>query len=158
MKIEAAKDADIATCMELNATAMPEHYKRDFWEGAMRDSNLFVARMTEAGDDVVGYAMGMDAAHETTLTKFIEKFKQKTLLIVSVAVRPDFGKHGIGTDLMRKIWKEAKEKGYQASILEVRASNWPAVSFYHKLGMRNVGVLDAYYSDGESALIFFGVL
>lgn len=87
---------------------------------------------------VVGYVVTMD----------VDKFTGK---IVSIAVRKEFRRKGIGEALLRKAIERLKAKGKIKIALEVRISNIPAQELYKKLGFKIVGTIPGYYSDGEDA-------
>ena len=70
--------------------------------------------------------------------------------IISMAVRPDKRRLGIGTRLVQKAIDHCSEKSLR---LEVRVSNVGAQRFYRKLGFEIKTRIDSYYHDGEDALI-----
>lgn len=98
-------------------------------------NDLLVA---DIGGKVVGYVVTMD----------VDKFTGK---IVSIAVRKEFRRRGIGEALLRKAIERLKAKGKIKIALEVRISNIPAQELYKKLGFKIVGTIPGYYSDGEDA-------
>ena len=70
--------------------------------------------------------------------------------IATIGVAPDFRRRGIGRLLLRAC--EAKLK--QARLrLSVRASNDGAIRLYEQEGYERVGVWQAYYQDGEAAIL-----
>jgi len=98
-------------------------------------NDLLVA---DIGGKVVGYVVTMD----------VDKFTGK---IVSIAVRKEFRRRGIGEALLRKAIERLRAKGKIKIALEVRISNIPAQELYKKLGFKIVGTIPGYYSDGEDA-------
>ena len=93
---------------------------------------------------VVGYAGGMIVANK--------------LDILKVAVLPKWRRQKIATLLLDKLAKDARDLGASTSILEVRESNVSAQIAYGCLGFSQIGTRKGYYSDGEDALIFEGLL
>ena len=92
------------------------------------------------GDTVVGYIGSQTAVDETD--------------VMNVAVHPDHRRQGIAEALIEKLVLELKERGSHALMLEVRASNAPAISLYEKLGFLQVGLRKNYYRNPkEDALI-----
>jgi len=73
--------------------------------------------------------------------------------IISLAVRPEYRRRGIGRALMEALLARFKERGMRAARLEVRVSNTPAIKLYERLGFRIKGVLRGYYLDGEDAYL-----
>lgn len=98
-------------------------------------NDLLVA---DIGNKVVGYVVTMD----------VDKTTGK---IVSIAVRKEFRRHGIGEALLREAIKRLRARGKKKVALEVRVSNEPALELYKKLGFKIVDTIPGYYSDGEDA-------
>ena len=99
-------------------------------------SEIFVA---DIGSMVVGYIVIQHKLYESK--------------IMSIAVKKEFRKRGIGSMLLKKAIESAKEKGKKRLLLEVRVSNIPAQNLYKKYGFKVINVLPAYYSDGEDAYL-----
>ena len=74
--------------------------------------------------------------------------------VMNVAVHPDFRRRGIAETLVNALVTELKNRGSHALMLEVRASNAPAIALYEKLGFVQVGCRKNYYRNPkEDALI-----
>ncbi len=74
--------------------------------------------------------------------------------LVSIAVRRELQRQGIGELLLIAIIELAKELKASVVTLEVRASNTSAQQLYVKYGFTEVGVRKGYYTDNkESALL-----
>ena len=74
--------------------------------------------------------------------------------MMNVAIHPDYRKQGIGTQLITTLIRNLDEQGSHSLMLEVRASNIPAISVYQKLGFEEVGRRRNYYRNPkEDALI-----
>ena len=92
------------------------------------------------GSDVVGYVGSQTAIDETD--------------VMNVAVHPDHRRQGIAEKLMEQLVAGLKERASHALMLEVRASNAPAIALYEKLGFTQVGCRRNYYRNPkEDALI-----
>lgn len=100
-------------------------------------SDLLVA---DIGGKVVGYIAVMDIDRETSK-------------IVSLAVKKEFRKRGIGTKLLSTAIKRCKERGKKKILLEVRVSNYIAQRLYKKMGFEIVDMIPNYYQDGEDAYL-----
>ena len=72
--------------------------------------------------------------------------------VLSIAVRRDFRRRGVGTELMAEVLKVLLRKNVTRVDLEVRTSNHAAREFYGKLGFRETGLIRKYYGDGEDAV------
>ena len=91
-------------------------------------------------DQVVGYIGSQSSIDETD--------------IMNVAVHPDWRRRGIAEKLIDALIEELKKRGSHALLLEVRASNAPAIALYEKLGFQQVGRRKNYYRNPkEDALI-----
>lgn len=74
--------------------------------------------------------------------------------MMNVAVNPDYRKQGVGTKLIAALVEALAQTGNHCLILEVRASNSPAICLYEKLGFACVGRRPNYYRNPkEDALI-----
>ena len=74
--------------------------------------------------------------------------------VMNVAVHPDWRRQGIAENLITHLIQELKKRGSHALMLEVRASNTPAIALYEKLGFQQVGLRKNYYRNPkEDALI-----
>jgi ribosomal-protein-alanine N-acetyltransferase len=74
--------------------------------------------------------------------------------ILNLAVLPERRRHGIGSRLLRYGVNYCREKGAQEITLEVRRSNYQAISLYRNFHFQPQGIRPRYYSDsGEDAVI-----
>ena len=74
--------------------------------------------------------------------------------VMNVAVHPDYRRKGIAENLINHLVEELKNRGGHALLLEVRASNAPAIALSEKLGFLQVGCRKNYYHNPrEDALI-----
>jgi len=71
------------------------------------------------------------------------------LHIITIAVRPESRREGIGAKLVVECLLHGKELGAKCATLEVRVSNEPAIRLYEKLGFRDFGRRKGYYSDNK---------
>jgi ribosomal-protein-alanine N-acetyltransferase len=69
--------------------------------------------------------------------------------IVSIAVREDYRRRGIGELLLLGAIEMTTRRLHQVVTLEVRISNTSAQSLYIKYGFSQVGLRKAYYSDNR---------
>lgn len=66
--------------------------------------------------------------------------------LVRIAVDKKYRRQGIGEGLLTALTEEAKGRGIHDIILEVRASNEPALRLYEKAGFTTEGIRRRYYS------------
>ena len=67
--------------------------------------------------------------------------------IVTLAVRDDYRRRGVGELLLITIIETARRAGQEAVTLECRVSNEVALRLYEKYGFQRVGIRSRYYSD-----------
>jgi ribosomal-protein-alanine N-acetyltransferase len=132
------KYEDIKKIVELERAsfATPWSYQMLF---SAFSSPYFYGVLVEDGDEIVGYAC------ETVLFETAETD--------IVAVDENYRRKGLGTKLLTELETQAKARGAERMLLEVRVSNEPAKSLYQKQGYKEVTVRKRYYPDGEDALI-----
>lgn len=70
------------------------------------------------------------------------------LVVVSTERR-----NGYGKILLERALIEIAEKGVKKVLLEVRESNFPAISLYKSCGFKEISIRKKYYADGENAVI-----
>lgn len=74
--------------------------------------------------------------------------------LMNIAVRKEFQRRGIGRRLLADLIDSAFAAGKCFIVLEVRASNVPAQSFYRKFLFEKIGIRRRYYADnGEDAIL-----
>ena len=103
--------------------------------------NLWSYWLVAVSDDrVVGYIGSQSSIDEAE--------------VMNVAVHPEHRRQGIAEDLICTLVEELKKRGIHALLLEVRATNAPAIALYEKLGFQQVGLRKNYYRNPkEDALI-----
>lgn len=98
------------------------------------------ARLRVARDEhgVTGYILFWHVADEIHL--------------LNVAVAPSARRRGIGIALVEDLLAYARAHAAAKVLLEVRASNEPAIRLYERLGFERFNVRKAYYADGEDGV------
>lgn len=103
--------------------------KQGFADTLTMENVIFL--VAEADDIVVGYCGIYLAADEGEIT--------------NVAVSPMYRRQGIADALLKSLLEETKKRGTTRLILEVRASNEPAIRLYEKFGFKIQGVRKNFY-------------
>ena len=67
--------------------------------------------------------------------------------ITNIATLPEYRKRKVATSLMNELIDICKARSVRRVILEVRASNLTAISFYKKIGFYEVGIRKGYYKN-----------
>lgn len=148
-EIRRCQKEDIPAVIDINATTLPEHYSDYFYYEILSEfpETFLVAELDGV---IVGYVMCRVEYGFSHLRKLGLARKGH---IVSIAVREQHRGKGLGTGLMLKAQDELTAKTATECYLEVRVSNSEAITLYERLGYKTSGRLEAYYKDGEAALV-----
>ena len=72
--------------------------------------------------------------------------------LLNVAVAVSSRRQGLGRALLLDLFAYARTHAIARILLEVRASNAPAIALYDSLGFTRFNVRPRYYADGEDAI------
>ncbi|MDI6753061.1 MAG: ribosomal protein S18-alanine N-acetyltransferase [Thermodesulfobacteriota bacterium] len=134
-------ERDLDEVMQIERVSFPTPWSRRLFERelSLPYAKSFIAREMSL-DQVVGYLcfwLLIPEAH-----------------ILNLAVRPERRWQGIGNRLLRYGVDYCLAKGVREITLEVRRSNYKAISLYRNLQFQPRGIRRRYYSDsGEDAII-----
>lgn len=92
-----------------------------------------------AGENLLGYACGICVCDEGE--------------VANIAILPSERGKGLGNKLLLALLENLKARGAKKCFLEVRVSNFAAMSLYEKFGFEKIGVRKRYYPDGEDAFL-----
>ena len=148
-QIRRCEREDIASVVDINAETLPEHYSDYFYYEILSEfpETFLVA---ELEGSLIGYVMCRIEYGFSHLRKLGLARKGH---VVSIAVREQHRGKGVGTMLMRATQEAMTKRNATESYLEVRVSNSEAIALYQRLGYKVSGRLEAYYKDGEAALV-----
>jgi ribosomal-protein-alanine N-acetyltransferase len=142
-------ERDLASVIEINMIALPEHYSEYFFESILRElPEAFI--IAEINGRIVGYIM---CKIEFGFSNFRKLGFVKKGHVVSVAVLPEHRGKGLGKALMLEGINGVMNRKSDEIYLEVRSSNESAIKMYQKLGFQIKSKLRAYYRDGEDAYL-----
>ncbi len=92
--------------------------------------------------------------HADTVAYIFIRILIDEMHIMKIAVDPVWRRRGVAASLLQTAQTEARRRGATRAVLEVRTSNFAAVSFYEKTGYQTVAVRPNYYpKTGENALV-----
>ena len=138
---------DLNSVISINLKTLPEHYTEYFFESLLREiPEAFI--IAEIDNIVVGYIM---CKLEFGFSNFRKLGFVKKGHVVSVALLQEHRGKKIAEALMMEGINGISTRKGDEIYLEVRTSNGPAISLYHKLGFQIKSVLKSYYRDGEDA-------
>lgn len=131
---------DLDAVMAIETAIYPFPWTRGIFSDCMRVG--YQCHVFQQYNEVVAYSVLSIAAAEAH--------------VLTVCVRPDIQRQGLGRLMMENMLELAKQGGVETILLEVRPSNTGAIRLYHDLQFNEVGVRPDYYpaEDGrEDALI-----
>ena len=138
---------DLNPVISINLKTLPEHYTEYFFESLLREiPEAFI--IAEIDNVVVGYIM---CKLEFGFSNFRKLGFVKKGHVVSISLLQEHRGKNIGEALMIEGINGISTRKGDEIYLEVRTSNGPAISLYHKLGFQIKSVLKSYYRDGEDA-------
>jgi ribosomal-protein-alanine N-acetyltransferase len=70
--------------------------------------------------------------------------------VLSIAVDPSSRRKGIGSALMKEVFRKAKQPW-----VEVKSNNIDAQRFYENLGFRQKGIIKNYYKTGDGLIMVY---
>jgi ribosomal-protein-alanine N-acetyltransferase len=122
---------DFKKLLKIEAQASPKS-QYDLWELKSLHWRHPKTFLVSVSDQIDGYIVFSPDGH-----------------VISMAVRPERRRRGIGTRLINEALAHCPGKSLR---LEVRVSNLGAEEFYLKLGFQKRAIVERYYHDGEDAL------
>ena len=138
LRIGLARKRDIEAIHQLEVSAFPAPWRREFFESELRASgrlNLVARR----GDRLIGYLFAMWFLDEMHINK--------------IAVVEAERRRGVAALLMEHCFKFASTNRIRSISLEVRQSNIGAQEFYRTLDFIPSHIRPRYYPDGEAAVV-----
>jgi len=140
---------DVPSVIQVNMNTLPEHYSDYFYYEILSEfpETFLVAELQGA---IVGYIMCRIEYGFSQLKRLALARKGH---VVSVAVEENHRRKGIGTGLIIAAQAEMAKRSATECYLEVRVSNEEAIALYQRIGYKTTGRLEAYYRDGEGALV-----
>ena len=142
LEINRMKMADLDDVMKIEQASFSLPWSRWMFERELGDKENSHFLVVKSGSEVVGYIgfwIVLDEAH-----------------IVTIAVRSDFRRKGVGSILMASALVLAVSLGADKATLEVRITNVPAQGLYKNFGFEVVAIRKNFYSDtGEDAYVMW---
>jgi ribosomal-protein-alanine N-acetyltransferase len=140
--IRLAEERDIDALAKLDSLCFTLAWSRSSFEFEIKENLKAIYLVADYKGKIIGYGgiwIILDEGH-----------------ITNIAVHPDFRNMGIGAKLLTDLIELSERRGANKQTLEVRVSNYPAISLYNKLGFKTAGKREKYYEDnGEDALILW---
>jgi ribosomal-protein-alanine N-acetyltransferase len=140
---------DLEFVKEVNEKELPEDYPFFFYKSILDNysESFLVASPKDDLKKIIGYVMWRI---ERTPSKDSLRLINKGHL-VSIAVSHGYRRLGIASALLSKSMPEINKHNINEYVLEVRVSNYGAISLYQGFDFEIEGVKKKYYRDGENA-------
>ncbi len=143
------KPTDVEEVMDINQSCLPENYSPHFFMEIYENCpDAFL--VAEVGKRTVGYIMCRVEYSFSDLVRFRLAHKAH---IISVAIRLEARREGIGSALVNSAIKALQRKNVEECFLEVRVNNEEAISMYRRLGFDIIRRISFYYQDGTDAYL-----
>lgn len=140
MKIIEMEDAHLVQVLEVERQCFPDPWSEALFR-EMLSSPFQYCTVALEEDRVAGY--------------LCTSCLLDTAEIQNLAVSPDFRRQGVAEKLLGYFFDSMRHRGVKFLLLEVRASNQPAIRLYEKVGFLPVGLRKHYYSHPtEDALLY----
>jgi len=132
--VRPVKSEDLRAINELEEATFKDPFP-SYFISQLADQNPHTFLVAVDSGNVIGYAV-------------VDNWSDHQHL-VSIAVRADLRRKGIGQALLDRLTERSKEGPLR---LELRRSNKTALAFYLKNGFSQTGTAHGYYTDGEDAI------
>jgi len=132
---------DLDEVLRIEAVSFPTPWSRALFERELATpfARSYAARET-VGGKIFGYACFWFVDSEAHL--------------LNLASHPEYRNGGVGSLLLQQVIDSSRKEGVQLITLEVRRSNYRAISLYRNFHFRPRGIRRRYYTDtGEDAVI-----
>jgi [ribosomal protein S18]-alanine N-acetyltransferase len=146
IEIRAMTQQDLDEVLQIEGLSFPAPWSRTLFERELSTpfARAFVAQEAQRGK-ILGYLCFWLVEQEAH--------------ILNLAVHPEHRNRGIGTLLLSDGVSYCRKGGVQVITLEVRRSNYKAISLYRGFHFQPLGIRRRYYTDsGEDAVVMGLVL
>jgi ribosomal-protein-alanine N-acetyltransferase len=133
---------DLPTIIEIEQAAYSHPWSLKIFEDCLQVG--YTTCLLELDDYIVGYGLMSVGAQEAH--------------ILNLCVHPNFQRCGYGRSLLKQLLNLARQQQVNTVFLDVRPSNYAALTLYNQIGFNQIGHRKNYYPNGkrgrEDALIF----
>lgn len=124
------RESDLESVLAIERAVHAHPWTRGNFSDAMRSGYQCKAYESDAGE-LIGYALMMQAVDEAEL--------------LDIAIAASQQRKGLGKRLLNEMLALARKEGMRRMLLEVRASNSPAIALYRSVGFGDIGLRRDYY-------------
>jgi len=138
MMLRRATARDLPAMSALHAASFPDGWTGESLGDLLASPGAFAFISIEVSSLAAGFVLARVAAGEAE--------------ILTIAVRPNARRKGVGRQLMEAAARQARKMGATAMFLEVGETNAPARALYKGLGFAEAGRRKNYYG-AENGLV-----
>ncbi|MCU7960942.1 MAG: ribosomal protein S18-alanine N-acetyltransferase [gamma proteobacterium symbiont of Bathyaustriella thionipta] len=141
LKLSPMQEEELPEVMQIEERAYAFPWSIGIMRGCLQQG--YCCWLGRVGDEIVGYFILSIAAGEAH--------------VMNICIDPAWQGQGLGRRLMRQLIYIVRNRDVETLFLEVRASNYKAISLYESMGFNEIHVRRGYYPAGkkrEDALIF----
>ncbi len=148
LEIRRLAEGDLDSVINL-ASVLEEapHWPRQLYEEALRADSvrprIALVVCDRGRGEVVGFALASLVPPEAELE--------------TIAVAARFQRCGVGRQLLAALVRELQQVRVQELLLEVRASNHPAIRFYRAQNFKQTGIRTRYYIDPQEDAVLMSL-
>jgi len=138
---------DLEGVIEVNEQELPEDYPYFFYKSILDNfPESFLVACNNEGK-IIGYIMWrVEKIPSNSSLKLVNKGH-----LVSVAVSKMYRRKGVASALLSNSMEKIRKYKIDEFVLEVRVSNYSAVSLYQTFYFTTKSIKHKYYRDGENA-------
>lgn len=138
MYVRSAEANDLRIINDLEKDSFDEPYPQFLIERLLIENPSTFLVATSDSEEVIGYC--------------VASANEELAHLISMAVRREYRRKGIGTMLLSTLSERLKSDGVVKVYLEVNAHNKAAIALYSSFGFVTDGTMEKYYADGSPAL------
>lgn len=126
---------DINQVLEVEHQSFSMPWSREAFQNELTFNKYAVYLVIEDNGKIAGYCGSWVVVDESHIT--------------NIAILPEYRGRKLGEALLRKMIEISMSMGAIKMTLEVRVSNYVAISLYEKLGFQKGGIRKSYYTDNH---------
>jgi len=147
LEIRIADESDITGLVALENECFDTYYRQHRFSKAhfmyyLQDKQA-IFLVAALNTSIIGYVAG-----SVKIARF-----QSSAHLDSIAVSQLYRRRGIGNQLIKYFFEEAKQQACMSVILEVAVANKSGALFFTNAGFEKIRMLRGYYSDGIDGIL-----
>ncbi len=137
MKIRKATLKDLVSIQKMEGRIFKNPWSNKSIRNELKRNSNSLNLVAEIDQNIIGY--------------FFAHVLDNEVHILNIAIDVTYQHQGYGKQFFKKILENYLQ--YADVYLEVKQSNFPAINLYLNFGFEEVDIREAYYANGENAII-----